>query len=493
MKALNFVELSYPGLSRQAVLLSFFTLLLCLFSKNNQAQPRVSNANPGNEQILTYCVDPDWLPYEAIEQGQHTGMSSGYLQRLKQYTGLQLQFRPTGSWKETLQLLREEKCHLTPMLNKSEDRERFLTFSDVYLYAPNVLVSRREEPFLQGLEHIGDRRLAIPKGYRLLEYVKRHFPDLDVIEVDRENAGLMAVADGRADVFVGSLYSVNAYVQQQALLDLKINGWAWPQDELRMAVIPRYASLLPVINEALASFSETDHLAVQQQWNNVRIIEKQDYTLTRRVALITLMIILLLAAWNLIIRRYNLKLEEKNGQLESLKTKLENSNRELEFLSNHDPLTKLYNRNFFNTSMQPDNRAVSEIQRCSLILLDIDHFKEINDEYGHNAGDSVLQELSNVLNQCVREQDVVARWGGEEFVVMSQQDSIIDAKALAMRIAQKIQSTEFIVKKTITCSFGIARLQEHESMTDCFERADKALYQAKAKGRDCICISEEQT
>lgn len=370
--------------------------------------------------VLTYCIDPDWLPYEAIENGQHIGMSSGYLQRLKQLTGLQFELRPTGSWDETLQLLRDGSCDLTPMLNQSESRKDFLLFSDVYFYAPNVLVSRREEPFLQGLEHIGERRLAIPTGYRLQEYVQRHFSALEVIEVKSEKAGLMAVANGEAEVFVGSLYSVNAYVQQQALLDLKINGWAWPQDELRMAVNPAHAALVPVINEALLSLSEADHLAIQKQWTNVRVIENYNYTLIWRVTLITLAIIIILAAWNLMIRRYSLKLQAKNNQLEVLKAELQSSNLELEFLSNHDPLTKLYNRHFFNARMQPDNRTAGDNQRCSLMLIDIDHFKEINDEYGHCTGDKVLQTLAGVLKQCLREQDIVARWGGEEFVIMSQ-------------------------------------------------------------------------
>lgn len=487
MKALKVPQLC---ICRWPMRLCFFASLFS-WTQPSLAQSPDKTISPPDWPELTYCIDPDWLPYEAIDQGQHIGMSSGYLQRLKQHTGLQFRLRPTGSWNETLQLLREGDCHLTPMLNQSEERKRFLAFSDVYLYAPNVLVSRREEPFLQGLEHIGERRLAITEGYRLMEYVQRHFPALNVLEVESEKAGLMAVADGRAEVFVGSLYSVNAYVQQQALLELKINGWAWPQDELRMAVIPRHAALLPVINDALRSLSEADHLAIQQQWNNVRVIENQNYALTWRVALITLVIILILAAWNLMIRRYTLRLETKNRQLETLKTELEGSNLELEFLSNHDPLTKLYNRHFFNARMQPDNRAVTDNQRCSLILLDIDHFKEINDDFGHCAGDTVLQTLSGVLKLCVREEDIVARWGGEEFVIMSRQDRPEDALALAKRIADKIQRTRFTVSKPITCSFGIARLKEHESMTRCLERADQALYEAKAKGRNCICISEE--
>ncbi|ALS97802.1 diguanylate cyclase [Lacimicrobium alkaliphilum] len=472
--------------------LCFFAGLLSC-TQQSLAQSQKDTVIATDWPVLTYCIDPDWLPYEAIEKGQHIGMSSGYLQRLKQRTGLEFRLRPTNSWSETLQLLREGSCDLTPMLNQSENRQDFLVFSDVYLYAPNVLVSSREEPFLQGLEHIGERRLAIPKDYRLLEYVQRHFPALDVLEVESEKDGLMAVADGRAEVFVGSLYSVNAYVQQQALLELKINGWAWPQDELRMAVIPKHANLLPVINDALLSLPEADHLAIQQQWNNVRVIESYNYTLTWRVALITLVIILILVAWNLMIRRYSLKLETKSNQLEALKAELQDSNLELEFLSNHDPLTKLYNRHFFNTRMQPDNRNTNENQHCSLILIDIDHFKEINDEYGHSAGDKVLQTLSAVLKQCVREQDIVARWGGEEFVIMSQQDCPEDAQVLASRIAERIRSTSFSVAKAVTCSFGIACLKQQESMISCFERADIALYQAKAKGRDCICISEEHT
>ncbi|WP_088331715.1 diguanylate cyclase [Lacimicrobium sp. SS2-24] len=485
------------ALNRIAALTYNVLLLACLYLMPYQqahSTPEGDDAQTISRtpSVITYCIDPDWLPYEAIEQGQHIGMSSGYVQRLAERSGLNLQFKPTQSWRETLRLLREGSCHLSPMLNKSPQRQTFLAFSDVYFYAPNVLVSRRSEPFLQGFEQVGERRVAIPRGYRLLEYLERHFPTLNVVEVESEKAGLMAVAEGEAEIFVGSLYSVNAYVQQQALLDLKINGWAWPQDELRMAVIPSLAGLLPKINKALSELSEADHLAIQKKWNNIRVIENHNYTLAWQLAFFTLVIIGLLASWNLLIRRYNRKLEVKNSQLEALKAELEDSNKELEFLSNHDPLTKLYNRHFFSAHLKPDNRSNSAEQRCSLILLDIDHFKEINDQYGHNSGDSVLQELSSILCQCVREQDVVGRWGGEEFVILSQQDCLDDAYELAKRIAGRIRATTFSVDKPVTCSFGIARLQAGEAMTNCFERADKALYRAKKQGRDCICIDDEQ-
>ncbi len=191
------------------------------------------------------------------------------------------------------------------------------------------------------------------------------------------------------------------------------------------------------------------------------------------------------------VRHYKYLLSNQEKEIEKLNQKLENSSVELEYLSNHDPLTKLYNRNYFNQQIENDLRAKkNKDASICLVVIDVDHFKEINEAYNHATGDSVLAELSQLLSNCTREKDIVARWGGEEFVIWCNQSAIGEAKKLCQRITSAIQNFHFSGVDKITCCFGIAQLLGNEHMLQCFERANEALYSAKQKGRNQICVSE---
>lgn len=441
---------------------------------------------------VNYCIDPDWMPYEGIHDGQHIGISAAYMALLQQRTGIKFTLVETGSWSETLDLLRQGRCQLSPMLNRSPEREKYLDFTNVYFRSPNVLVSLREQPFLQSMDNIGARSLAVPAGYRLIEYIKQYYPETRLVLVENETTGLQAVANGRADLFIGSLYSINQQIQQESLYQLKVAGWVGLEDELRIGVVRDHQALVPILNTALASISNAEKVAIYRRWTQIEVLDNTNYTLIWQVVGIGLSIILLLSIWSYRSRNFNRRLQEKNQQLEKTRTKLEAVIKELEYVSNHDPLTNTYNRNHFDQSMQQRRQQGAKDAFC-LIVLDIDHFKRINDQHGHMLGDQVLQELANVLIQQVRDGDQVTRWGGEEFVILCQKTSLNEARILAERIRQCIAKRRFAESIQLSCSFGVAEQEINEPLMSCFERADKSLYQAKAEGRDRICLAQPAT
>lgn len=442
------------------------------------------------EQPIPYCVDPDWMPYEAIRDGEHVGISADYMQLIAQKTGIQFQLIATSSWQESLQLLQSGECQLSPMLNRSASRDQYLQFSDVYFRSPNVLVSRRQQPFLQSIENIGNRSLAVPRGYRLLEYIQRYYPQTPLVLVENEPAGLEAVASGKADLFIGSLYSINSQVQQKSLYQLKIAGWVGLEDELRFGITKDYQKLIPLINQALLSITEEEQIGIFRKWTRIDLIKVTDYQLVWQLGGIALAIILLLSVWNYRSRYYNQRLQQQNKRLEQSQQELEKAISELEFLSNHDPLTRLYNRNHFDRAMQRvQRRSPQSTEIFSLVVIDIDYFKHINDTHGHCIGDAILRELAEILLAEVREHDQVTRWGGEEFVILCQHTTAAEAKALCQRITGAIRHYTFSSNIKLSCSFGVAEQTPQENLLQCFERADKALYQAKKAGRNQICLA----
>ncbi len=192
-------------------------------------------------------------------------------------------------------------------------------------------------------------------------------------------------------------------------------------------------------------------------------------------------------------------LDELNSSLEKKvleRTKeLESANRKLSELSMTDPLTGLPNRRDFEKNLSEVwDVAKRKNSYISLIICDIDHFKDVNDTYGHQVGDIVLQNVADILKSSLkRSTDFVARYGGEEFVIVLFDTSDKGAHELCVTIQDKLKEMDHFIDETlsiepITLSFGINSLipTTENSSDNLFRLADKALYEAKANGRDCI-------
>jgi len=166
---------------------------------------------------------------------------------------------------------------------------------------------------------------------------------------------------------------------------------------------------------------------------------------------------------------------------------------EVSQLAQTDPLTGALNRmgleKSFTREIELAHRNKTEL---SVLLFDIDHFKLINDYYGHHTGDMVLQEMTKQISQCIRTTDVFARFGGEEFIVLLNNTSRSGALLLAERIRQQIESTHLNIddnKIRYTTSIGVTSLQNRDDKESLFKRADTALYQAKNNGRNRVVLN----
>jgi diguanylate cyclase (GGDEF) domain len=125
----------------------------------------------------------------------------------------------------------------------------------------------------------------------------------------------------------------------------------------------------------------------------------------------------------------------------------------------------------------------------AIIICDIDDFKSVNDRFGHDAGDEVLKTLANIMRMIVRKQDIVARWGGEEFLLMLPQTDIEGGLVLAEKIRKKVRSTEFNfngMKIHISLTMGLSIYKESKTIDETISQADRALYMGKKLGKDCV-------
>lgn len=162
-----------------------------------------------------------------------------------------------------------------------------------------------------------------------------------------------------------------------------------------------------------------------------------------------------------------------------------------------DGLTGLYNRRYFEERLEEETRRAKRYSRpVSIIMIDIDFFKQYNDTLGHLKGDEVLVQMGQILQRYSRETDITARYGGEEFVMILPETDGQNAGRLAERVRESVEQTTFegetvLPFKCLTISLGVSSLRENETGREMLERADKALYKAKQAGKNQVCVEQK--
>jgi len=170
-------------------------------------------------------------------------------------------------------------------------------------------------------------------------------------------------------------------------------------------------------------------------------------------------------------------------------TKIKEMEEELKRLSVTDQLTQIYNRVKFHQALEEEIKRQRRYEtELTIIMFDIDHFKPINDTYGHDVGDKILVGLVNLVKQCIRETDIFSRWGGEEFMILLPHTSLDNAAKLAERIRVKIMKYNFEVVGSVTCSFGVSQFQAEDVDETFTKRVDNALYESKKNGRNQVTV-----
>lgn len=187
---------------------------------------------------------------------------------------------------------------------------------------------------------------------------------------------------------------------------------------------------------------------------------------------------------------------ERTAALEEVTTQLKKSNLELDHLARTDRLTQIRNRHDLQECLQIEaSRARRTMLPCGVIMLDIDHFKEVNDRYGHLSGDDVLKVVTLVVSDILRSEDILGRWGGEEFLLLLPGTGIQQSQQVAEKVREAVANTKFQLDTeviSLTISLGVSLFMPGHTINidSCVMEADQALYRAKAFGRNQVVVHE---
>lgn len=441
---------------------------------------------------VSYCSRSDWAPYDSQSNGSHQGVSADLLALFSSRLHLDFQFYPTASWSAALAALQDGKCDL--LLSAIDDpamQASGLRLTAPYLSIPVVIATRTEQHFVDNLSGVGNQPLAVLRNSPTMQALSRSQPQLRLFPVSSMQEGLRLVENKEVFGMLGGTLAIARAIQQGNFVNLKIAGSSDQRLDLHFALRSDEDALLGLLQRAITSLdSDSGQQArnrIMSSWNQVRFDQRIDYRLVWQVLAIFTLIALLLAWRQHSLHRSNRLLQQAHDELRQANASIAVQNQRLEQLSSTDALTGLFNR------MKTDQLASSEAQLAelsqqplSVILLDVDHFKMVNDRFGHPMGDKVLKEIATVLRRHSRDDDLVGRWGGEEFIVLCPHTSAEHAIALAERLCQLIAAHSYPHRQPQTASFGIATRQPGEAVTTTLARADQALYQAKSHGRNRV-------
>lgn len=428
---------------------------------------------------IKMCINPNWMPFERINgQGLHEGVAADIFSLIQERTTLKLKLIETKSYSEMFTFAQKRECDILSLVVETPERKAYMDFTPAYIASPLVIVTRTEELFVENLEKVLDKPLAMIKGVAFLAVLRTHYPGINLIEVPTVLDGLNLVRDGKAYGLIDLLATIAYTLQTEGIVDLKIAGKLDEKCKLSIATRNDEPILNTVMQKALNTVTESEKQEIYNKWFAVKFEQGIDYGLIWKILAGAVTLLLIMMYWNR-------KLSKAKQQTQTALNELSETQKKLEVLAITDRLTGLYNRVKLDEAVQEElNKSDRLGHPLGIVLLDIDHFKNVNDVHGHQVGDQVLIAMANLLKKSVRKTDTLGRWGGEEFLILCPGTDSEGVVKFTETLRKNIDHHDFPVVKHKTASFGATFYQKGDTINQMIDRADRALYQAKAKGRN---------
>ena len=269
-----------------------------------------------------FTGDPDWLPYEAFDhEGKYIGIVAEHLKLIETRLNIRFKIIPTQTWEESMSKIRTGGADIISETTDS-DLGSFLMFTDSYLKNPIVIVMDSHGSYVESLEQIKDRKIAVIKDYGYLPKIFKKYPDIDWIEVKNIQEGLTAVSTGRADALLCTMAMGSYTISQMGLNNIKIVGKTEFFTELGFGIKKEYAPLVEIMNAAIRSITPEEHQVILNRWIKQKYVERVDYTLIWQIIFVAALILSGTLFWMVMLKReikrrsrLEAELREKNRQI----------------------------------------------------------------------------------------------------------------------------------------------------------------------------------
>ncbi len=432
------------------------------------------------------------MPYcHILRNGKYEGISADVLKRLAVIMPVKFEIIPYNTSKTCVEKLQASLCDIVPMLDDRFRQTPGIILSRKLFTNKFILLSTINTDHIGKIKELDNESILIEKDNPYYDELKQLYPKLTFVPVTNLSTGLTQLNKGPVKFMTAELRLASYAIFNNNLLNLKIAGETEFKNHYGFGFRTDDVKLKTLFNKALAKIDSLEEQSMVQNYFAIQYDENLNFRDILKYVIGATIIIILIIAWNRKLSSLNQRLKKANEAINAAHNELAFTHEQLKVLAVRDRLTGLYNRVRLDEALEYEKeRAIRYQTPFSIILLDVDHFKKINDDYGHLVGDHVLMEVARILQNSVRKTDILGRWGGEEFLIICPETDLESCAAVAEKIRSTLQAHPFERIGCRTASFGVAACAMEDNVDSCIAQADTALYQAKAQGRNRVCVSD---
>lgn len=274
---------------------------------------------------IPMAVDPDWEPFEKIdEHGNYIGIAADYVELIEKRLGIKFHIIPTSDWTQSIAYSKEGKVIVLPFLNKTEEREKWLTFTEPLLTDENAIIGRYNTPFINELSLETNKTVALPEGTSVEERIRRDYPNLAIRLTKSEAETFELVSNGEADFTIRSML-IGAYnIRKQGWFDLQVIGKVpGYTNDLGMGVSKDHKKLIPILNKAILSITKQENADILNKHVPLRFEISGQNKRMLQFLVITIILSSLILIFSIIQSARTKKLKNKNAQIQAVTTRYE--------------------------------------------------------------------------------------------------------------------------------------------------------------------------
>lgn len=418
-------------------------------------------------RAVTVIGDTAWFPFEGFnEDGKYIGITADILDLISTKSGLIFNVSETSSWQHTIQFSGDQQVDIISASASNPVLEKNYRATHSTIKNPLVMVGNNTMHYIPDLNARNDLRIALVGNTGFSQRVIDTYPEITFISVDHITDGLIGVADEQFDIALMSMSVASYQMAELGLYEFRIVGVTDLDMELTLYVNRNKPILWSIINKTKLNETKQEQNDILAKWIKQRYIDRYSPEKIRALWLIIAILIIFVV--------YRHRLLKKQAKV-------------LTELSQTDKLTNIHNRLHLDKVLLHGRELSNRYHNTfSIILIDIDFFKQVNDKNGHIVGDKFLQQLALLFSDSIRKSDILGRWGGEEFLIICPETSLPEAIVLAEKLRLEVAQTIFLNVGKKTASFGVAEYQSEESIDSFLGRADRSLYSAKSEGRNQV-------
>ena len=401
-----------------------------------------------DKKELKLCVDPNWLPLEKIENNEHIGITSDFFKLISQMIETPIRLVETKEWTESLEKIKRRECDILSLAEKTPSREKYLNFTKPYFSAPLVIVTKVGVPFVDNLNSIKEKSLAIVKDYSMEELLKNKYPGINLIEVKSIYEGLAYVQQDKVSGFLDNSLVINYEIQKNNMKDIAITGQFEDTYYLSIASRNDETILNEILEKTLLSIDSNTRTNLINKWKNIKYQVETDYKLVLEILFFGISIIVLFIYWNL-------KLKDEIRNKEIIQKKLKQSEEKFRTLFDIAPVlldsfdkdgkVVLWNKEcekVFGWSLEEIQKEKNPI---SLLYPDTLIQKEIFEDFQNNDG-NIYKEWHPITKDG---KEIITRWAniqlpnnelihiGYDITQQRKNEKIVEEKTLELKIAKQ--------------------------------------------------------